>query len=97
MTFEPPPSARLTDIEWPPGSGRWASYSGKEREFMRRLAARLETMKHRDGCAAAAAETDPARRFDADLRDLEGCERCQVLNELEFMHELKVVFQVDIA
>ena len=83
-------TAAITEIEWPPGSGRVARYSAAERRHMRGTIDRLEGVRHRDGCPAYAAP------FDQELRDLDGCEFCRLINEIEVLHELKVVFGINL-
>src|SRR5947208_1808989 len=79
-------------VEWPPGSGRVAFYTRRELESLQRFIARLEeTRTHRPECPAKASP------FDQKLRDLERCTFCQLLNEIEMLHELKIEFGVDLA
>jgi hypothetical protein len=77
-------------IEWPPDSGRVARYIAAELRHLRGFIERLDGVRHRDGCPAGSAH------FDRELRDLDGCEFCRLLNEIEVLHEFKVVFGISL-
>jgi hypothetical protein len=82
----------MREIEWPPGSGRTARYRTAELKTLEPVVEHIAKVgRHRRGCRAAASP------FDAATRDLAGCAFCRALNELEVLHELKVVFGIDLV
>ncbi len=74
----------MSAIEWPPGSGRMAAWSADGLAVARYVIVRLKGgLRHRAGC--------PGRDADAYLggiRDLEGCDFCRAVNQVDVLHEL---------
>lgn len=87
---------RTRDIEWPPGSGRVAPYTNLEARVIRDLADKSKG-RHRQGCPARAGIAAITNKDGELVLEVEGCEGCRFLNEIGVLHEMKVVFGIDVA
>jgi hypothetical protein len=96
-TFKAPPGIGVKEIAWPPGSDNVATYTHAERLWLRGLIAEAGEIPHVPTCRRRGALLRDGVCVQEAVHDVERCRRCQLANQVDCLHQMKVEFGINIV